>query len=186
MKFGINQDTLPEGSIIINEPKLVPSEDKKIKWEVIAVPFSLAIIAIFLVLYLLSRKRREELLGKLSRDHEKKIEARTEELMKSNTDLKLKITEMKQAEAGLVEERLKHLTLFQRAPSPFFVVNRDYRYSDFNEKMVELFECTLEEFRKMDASNLKAGGQQVDKPALTGKRLHQVEHQVRLPRAQLG
>ena len=154
MKFGINQDTLPEGSIIINEPKPVPSEDKKIKWEVIAVPFSLAIIATFLVLYLLSRKRQEELLDKLSRDHEKKIEARTEELMKSNTDLKLKITEMKQAEAGLVEERLKHLTLFQRAPSPFFVVNRDYRYSDFNEKMVELFECTLEEFRKMDASNL--------------------------------
>ncbi len=154
VKFGISQEALPEGSVVVNKPKTVPRQNNSMAWIAIAVLFCLAIIAAFLALYVRSRRSAEESLEKLSVDHEKKVEARTEELMKSNADLRIKITEMKQAEAALIEGRSKLLTLFQQAPNPVFVIDEDYRYSDFNERMAGFLECTLDELRVMDTRDL--------------------------------
>jgi len=153
VKYGVTQESLPEGSVIINKPKTVPRQNNKMEWAAIAVLFCLGIAAAFLILYIRSRRSAEESLERLSVEHEKKIETRTEELMKSNADLRQKITEMKQTEAVLSESRLKHTTLFQQTPNPVFVVDEDYHFSDCNEKMLELLECTLDELLVMDARN---------------------------------
>ncbi len=50
----------------------------------------------------------------------KRLKHAQEELMKSNTDLKLKITEMKQAEAGLVEEAPETSDALSTRTKPFF------------------------------------------------------------------
>lgn len=157
VKYGVTQESLPEGSVIINKPKTLPRQDNAMIWSAIAVFFCLGVAAAFLILYIRSRRNAEESLGRLSVEHQKKIETRTEELMKSNADLRQKITDLKQAEADLNKSHLKHLTLFQRAPNPFFVVDEDYRYSDCNEKMVELLECTLDDLHVMDARDLIPG-----------------------------
>jgi len=153
VKYGVTQESLPEGSVIINKPKTVPRQNNKMDWAAIAVLFCLGIAAAVLILYIRSRRSAEESLERLSIEHEKKIETRTEELMKSNADLRQKITEMKQTEAVLAESRLKHMTLFQQTPNPVFVVDEDYHFSDYNEKMLELLECTLDELLVMDARN---------------------------------
>lgn len=153
VKHGVTQESLPEGSVIINKPKTVPKKNNKMDWALIAVLFCLGIAAAFLILYIRSRRRAEESLERLSVEHEKKIETRTEELMKSNADLRQKITEMKQAEAVLAESRLRHMTLFQQTPNPVFIVDEDYHFSDYSEKMLDLLECTLDELLVMDARN---------------------------------
>jgi signal transduction histidine kinase/ActR/RegA family two-component response regulator len=153
MKFGVKQELLPEGSIIINRPKTAPRQNNKMVWAVIAVFLCLGIAAVFLILFIRSRRNSEESLERLSVEHQKKIEMRTEELMKSNTDLRQKITEMEQAEAVFAESRLKYMTLFQKTPNPVFVVDEDFHFSDYNEKMIELLECTLDDLRVMDARN---------------------------------
>jgi PAS domain S-box-containing protein len=154
VKFGINQGVLPEGALIINQPKTLPKQNNKNKniFKVAAAIFiCLAIIGVLLALFMRSRRSAEKSHEKLSGDHEKKIEARTEELMKSNEDLRQKITEMKQAEALLAESQLKHSTFFQQAPSPFFIADETFHYTDCNAKMLELFECTLDELHAIDA-----------------------------------
>jgi PAS domain S-box-containing protein len=160
VKFGINQGALPEGSIVINQPKIAVNQYRQnnIKvWAAIAVFVCFGIIVILFALYIRSRRSAEESLEKLSVDLEKRVEARTEELMRSNADLRVKITEMKQAEASITEGQLKHWTLFQQAPNPVFIVDEEAHYSDCNAKMLEFFECTLDELRVMDARELVPG-----------------------------
>jgi len=154
VKFGIPQEVLPEGSVIRNQPKAAPPKDNTIVWGAIIVFFSLGMAAVFLVLYIRSRKKAEESLEKLSVEQEKRIEARTEELKKSNLDLRQKIAEMKQTEAALTESYQKYLTLFRYLPNPAFVVDEDFHFRDWNEKTLELFEGALDEIRNMDARRL--------------------------------
>jgi signal transduction histidine kinase/ABC-type uncharacterized transport system substrate-binding protein/ActR/RegA family two-component response regulator len=157
VKFGINQGALPEGASIINQPKTPPMQNNKnnrMLWATSAIFICLAIIGVLLALFMRSRRSTEKSHEKPSGDHEKKIEARTEELMKSNEDLRQKITEMKQAEAAFAESQLKHLTLFQQAPNPVFIVDETSHYVDCNAKMLELLECTLDELHAIDARKL--------------------------------
>ncbi|MCK7467756.1 MAG: PAS domain-containing protein [Desulfosudis oleivorans] len=77
--------------------------------------------------------------------------------MRSNAELRTKIAEMKHAEASLTESQLKHWTLFQQAPNPVFIIDEEARYSDCNSRMLEFFECTLDELRAMDARELVPG-----------------------------
>lgn len=154
VKFGITQDVLPEGSVVINKPKAVPQQDNTMVWSVIAVLFSLAMAGVFLVLYIRSRRRAEEFIEKLSVEQEKKIEARTEELKKSDTDLRQKIADMKQTEAALTESYQKYLAFFQHSPNPVFVIDDDFRFCEWNKKTLDLFECALDEIRTIDARRL--------------------------------
>lgn len=163
-RFGINQAALPEGSVVINVPKTpvknaAPQkhENNTMVWVAIAVFIGLALIVILLILYVRSRKAAEEVSDVLSVDIEKKVEARTDELMKANADLRTKIAEMKHAEASLSESHLRHWTLFQQAPNPVFLIDGDARFSDCNAKMIDFFECTLDELRNMDVRELIPG-----------------------------
>jgi signal transduction histidine kinase len=160
VKFGINQGGLPDGSVVINKPKTQPKQNNinnKMVWAAIAVFICLGIIVVLTTLIFRSRRSAEESLEKLSVDLEKRVEARSEELMRSNAELRTKIAEMKHAEASLTESQLKHWTLFQQAPNPVFIVDEEARYSDCNSKMLEFFECTLDELRAMDARELVPG-----------------------------
>jgi two-component system cell cycle sensor histidine kinase/response regulator CckA len=160
VKFGINQGGLPEGSVVINKPKTQPKQNNinnKMVWAAIAVFICLGIIVVLITLIFRSRRSAEESLEKLSVDLEKRVEARSEELMRSNAELRTKIAEMKHTEASLTESQLKHWTLFQQAPNPVFIVDEEARYSDCNSKMLEFFECTLDELRAMDARELVPG-----------------------------
>jgi signal transduction histidine kinase/CheY-like chemotaxis protein/ABC-type uncharacterized transport system substrate-binding protein len=161
VKFGISQGALPEGSVVINKPKILPrqnnTQNNMLVWAAIAVFVCLGIIVVLLALYVRSRRSAEESIGQLSVDMEKRVELRTEELRKSNEDLRTKMTKMKQAEAAMSEDQLKHWTLFQQAPTSVFIVDKEYRYSDCNAKMLEFFECTLDELRVMDARELVPG-----------------------------
>jgi hypothetical protein len=159
-KFGISQGSLPEGSVVINKPNIAVNQYRQnnIKvWAAIAVFIFLGIIVVLLALYVRSRRSAEESLEKLSVDLEKRVEARSEELMRSNADLRVKITEMKHAEVSLTESQLKHWTLFQQAPNPVFIIDEEAHYSDCNSKMLEFLECTLDELRVMDARELVPG-----------------------------
>ena len=160
VKFGINQGGLPEGSVVINKPKTQPKQNNinnTMVWAAIAVFVCLGIIVVLITLIFRSRRSAEESLEKLSVDLEKRVEARSEELMRSNAELRTKIAEMKHAEASLTESQLKHWTLFQQAPNPVFIIDEEARYSDCNSKMLEFFECTLDELRAMDARELVPG-----------------------------
>ena len=160
VKFGINQGGLPEGSVVINKPKTQPKQNNinnTMVWAAIAVFVCLGIIVVLITLIFRSRRSAEESLEKLSVDLEKRVEARSEELMRSNAELRTKIAEMKHAEASLTESQLKHWTLFQQAPNPVFIIDEEARYSDCNSRMLEFFECTLDELRAMDARELVPG-----------------------------
>ena len=167
VKFGINQGALPEGSVVINAPKAPKTLPKHttpqyninntMVWAASAGFICLGMIGILLFLYIRSRRRAEESLEKLSVDMEKRVEARTDELMRTNAELRTKITEMKNAEASLSESQLKHWTLFQQAPNPVFIIDEEARFSDCNAKMLELFECSLDELRAMSARELVPG-----------------------------
>lgn len=164
VRFGINQGSLPEGSVVVNAPKTPfkqsntqSNKNNTMIWAAIAVFICLGVIVILLSLYVRSRRSAEESLEKLSVDMEKRVEARTEELMRTNADLRTKITEIKNADASLTENQLKHWTLFQQAPNPVFIIDEEARFSDCNAKMLEFFECTLDELRAMDARDFVPG-----------------------------
>jgi len=156
--YGIAEGALPEGSIIVNKPKAAPTPTREpnnvLIWAALAAFACIGVIVILIALYVRSRRDAEESLDKRSVDLEKKVEARTDELMKSNAELRVKVTEMKQAETSVTESHLKYWTLFQQAPTPVFIVDETYHYSDCNAKMLEFFECTLDELRAMDARDL--------------------------------
>lgn len=164
VKFGINQGELPEGSVVINIPKTPlkqsntqSSTSNTLVWVAISVFICLGVIVILLSLYIRSRRSVEESLDKLTVDMEKKVEARTDELMRTNADLRTKITEMKNAEASLTESQLKHWSLFQQSPNPVFIIDEEARFSDCNAKMLDFFECTLDDLRALDAREFIPG-----------------------------
>jgi PAS domain S-box-containing protein len=159
VKFGISQGSLPDGSMVINQPKLVPKQNNIniMAWAAVALFICLGIITVLVTFIFRSRRNAEESREKLSVELEKRVEARSEELMRSNADLRAKITEMKHAEVSLTESQLKHWTLFQQAPNPVFIVDGEGHYSDCNLKMLEFFECTPDELRAMDARELVPG-----------------------------
>lgn len=157
-KFGIDQGALPEGSVVINALKAIPQppslpahSDNAKPWVVIVVLACLGIVAVLVVFFIRSKRGTEESIDKLAVDQEKKVEAKTDELVRANADLRSKISEMKNAEASLTESQLKHWTLFQSAPNPVFIIDEDARFSDCNARMLEFYECTLDELRTMDA-----------------------------------
>lgn len=158
VRFGIDAGALPEASVVINKPNEEPRQNDTLLWAAAAVSLCLGIIVILLVLFIRSRRHAEASLEKLSVDLEKRVEVRTEELMRSNADLRKRIAEMKQNEGLLSENQLKHWTLFQQAPTPIFIVDEEAHYVDCNAKTLEFFACTLDELRLMDARELIPAG----------------------------
>jgi PAS domain S-box-containing protein len=169
VRFGISREALPEGSVVINAPKANHKQkdtqdntrDKEKKnelvWLSIAASVCLGIIVLLLVLLIRSRRRDGESRARQLVDLEKRVEARTEELMRANAELLTKINETKNAEVCLAESQLKYLTLFQKAPNPVFIIDENARFSDCNEKMIEFLECTLDELHVMDVREIVPG-----------------------------
>lgn len=165
VRFGIDESLLPQGSLIINRPEVpaskpVSSETSgRMAWEgtALLVLLGLAIITALFVLYIRTRRKAEESTDQMAADLERRVAARTEELMKANDDLRAKMAEMKQAEALRVKSHLRFQALFEHAPVPVFLVDHLGRYTDCNAKMADFFECTRTEVLAMDARAIVPG-----------------------------
>lgn len=98
------------------------------------------------------RKRAEDALKEAYDELEDRVEKRTEELNRTNTQLQLELSERKRIEEVLRENEEKYRTVLEGNPDPVVVYDMEGKVIYFNPAFTRVFGWTLEERfgRKMD------------------------------------
>jgi len=112
-RFGIDENALPKGSVVINRPFTFYSQYKQLVWTVSGVFSFLVISLIAISVNVVKRKKAEEELKNAYDTLEHKVEERTIALSKANLALHSEITERRLAEEAL-KKRETQLTDSQR------------------------------------------------------------------------
>lgn len=105
VRFGIDPDRLPEGSVLINTPKTFYYQHKRIIWVTAALFCTLLLVILVLALHDLQKQRNERRLQDVADILETKVEERTGELKRANTRLQQEIAEKITAEEKLIRAK---------------------------------------------------------------------------------
>ncbi len=115
-RFHIHESALPADSILINEPRSLYRENRKLIWFVLSVMAGLAGMVVVLAVNIYRRKKAEVGLREARDRLEVRVEERTAKLRDANLLLNQEIAEREQAEKALIENEKRFRSLLEGAP----------------------------------------------------------------------
>ncbi|OPY80539.1 MAG: Sporulation kinase E [Syntrophorhabdus sp. PtaU1.Bin153] len=156
-RLAISESQLPEGSTVINKPKLRSSGNLSMAWSAIAALLGLGVAVTFTVPLIRSRRRSEDALKLLPTDMEKRPEAGTEKPVRTNGDPKVVGPEEAESRAAelkpgwdtlcLREEMMARI--LDRLPVRLLVARRDGTVEYLSQGLIRIFGYTGEDVRTM-------------------------------------
>jgi PAS domain S-box-containing protein len=114
-RYGISTTDLPQGSIVINEPRSIYYRYKKTIWLMIGFIVLLSYFNINLILNIKKRKKIEAQLKQYQIHLEDLVEERTKDISLANESLKLEVFERSQAEMRLRESEARFKAIFNQS-----------------------------------------------------------------------
>ena len=137
-RFDIDEDILPEGSIIINTPFSFYSKYKYLVWTVSGVFAFLLLSLIAISFNVAKRKKAEQELQKAHDELDQKVKDRTKDLSRVNLELQAEIIERTKAEAQLVTAASEWRNTFDSITDFVSIHDRDFRFLRANKALCQL------------------------------------------------
>ncbi len=137
-RFDINEDNLPERSIVINRPFSFYNRYKYLVWSVSGVFVLLLLSLIAISVNVGKRKKAEQELKKAHDELEQKVNNRTNALSRANAELEAEITERTKAEAQLVTAAREWRNTFDSITDSISIHDRDFRILRANKALCQL------------------------------------------------